>query len=36
VLDHYHKMLDACGVPTKAQENIFSGTLWRVLHSKLH
>ena len=33
-LDRYHKMLDACEVPAKAQENIFSGTLWRVLHSQ--
>jgi len=32
-LARYHKMLDACGVPAQAQENIFSGTLWRVLHS---
>ena len=31
-LDRYHKMLDTCGVPQSAQENIFSGTLWRVLH----
>jgi uncharacterized protein len=33
-LDRYHKMLDACEVPPKAQENIFSGTLWRVLQSQ--
>jgi uncharacterized protein len=32
-LDRYHKMLDACDVPAQAQQNIFSGTLWRVLHS---
>jgi predicted TIM-barrel fold metal-dependent hydrolase len=31
-LDRYHKMLDACDVPQKAQDNIFGGTLWRVLH----
>ncbi len=31
-LERYHKMLDTCDVPQKAQENIFSGTLWRVLH----
>jgi hypothetical protein len=31
-LDRYHKMLDTCDVPEKAQENIFGGTLWRVLH----
>lgn len=33
-LERYHKMLDACEVPAKAQENIFSGTLWRVLHQQ--
>ena len=33
-LDRYHKMLDACDVPSSAQENIFGGTIWRVLHSK--
>lgn len=31
-LERYHKMLDACGVPQKAQENIFSGTMWRILN----
>jgi len=31
-LERYHKMLDACGVSKEAQENIFSGTLWKVLH----
>jgi uncharacterized protein len=31
-LERYHKMLDACGVPKKAQENIFSGTVWRILN----
>jgi uncharacterized protein len=30
-LERYHKMLDACGVPQKAQGNIFSGTMWRIL-----
>ena len=33
-LKRYHDMLDACGVPEKAQENIFSGTLWRILHQE--
>ncbi|MGH9451803.1 MAG: amidohydrolase family protein [Terriglobia bacterium] len=28
----YHKMLDACDVPKSAQEMIFSGTMWRILH----
>jgi uncharacterized protein len=28
----YHKMLDACGVAQKAQDNIFSGTMWRILN----
>jgi hypothetical protein len=32
-LVRYHKMLDACGVPQKAQDNIFAGTLWRVLRA---
>lgn len=31
-LARYHKMLDACGVPPKAQEEIFSGTMWRILN----
>lgn len=31
-LARYHKMLDACGVPQKSQENIFSGTMWRILY----
>jgi predicted TIM-barrel fold metal-dependent hydrolase len=30
-LERYHKMLDACGVPQEAQDNIFAGTLWRIL-----
>jgi predicted TIM-barrel fold metal-dependent hydrolase len=33
-LDRYHKMLDACGVSTEAQANIFAGTLWRILNQK--
>jgi hypothetical protein len=32
--DRYHKMLDACGVPKAAQENIFGGTVWRILNAK--
>jgi len=28
----YHDMLDTCGVPPAAQQNIFSGTLWSILH----
>jgi hypothetical protein len=32
-LARYHKMLDACAVPQKAQDNIFAGTLWRILHT---
>lgn len=33
-LERYHKMLDACDVPKPAQDNIFAGTLWRILHPK--
>jgi len=33
-LDRYHKMLDACGVSKAAQENIFVGTMWRILQNK--
>jgi hypothetical protein len=33
-LERYHKMLDACGVPPEAQENIFAGTVWRILKSQ--
>jgi uncharacterized protein len=33
-LARYHKMLDACGVPAEAQENIFSGTMWRILNPR--
>jgi len=31
-LDRYHRMLDACGVSTQAQNNIFAGTLWKILN----
>ena len=31
-LARYHKMLDTCAVPQKAQDNIFAGTMWRILH----
>ena len=31
-LERYHKMLDACGVSSQAQANIFAGTLWRILN----
>ena len=31
-LERYHKMLDACGVSSEAQANIFAGTLWRILN----
>jgi predicted TIM-barrel fold metal-dependent hydrolase len=31
-LERYHKMLDACGVSKEAQDNIFAGTLWRILN----
>jgi len=33
-LARYHKMLDACTVPQKAQDNIFAGTLWRILQKQ--
>ncbi|MEJ2009681.1 MAG: amidohydrolase family protein [Acidobacteriota bacterium] len=33
-LKRYHEMLDACGVPKQAQENIFSGTLWHILNQQ--
>jgi predicted TIM-barrel fold metal-dependent hydrolase len=33
-LDRYQKMLAACGVPPEAQENIFGGTLWRILEKQ--
>jgi predicted TIM-barrel fold metal-dependent hydrolase len=32
-LERYHKMLDACGVSKQAQENIFAGTLWKILQA---
>jgi hypothetical protein len=31
-LDLYKKMLQACGVPEKSREAIFSGNLWKVLN----
>ncbi len=31
-LERYHKMLDACGVSSEAQANIFAGMLWRILN----
>lgn len=31
-LDLYRKLLQACGVPAASQENVFSGTLWRILN----
>jgi predicted TIM-barrel fold metal-dependent hydrolase len=33
-VERYHKMLDACGVPKAAQDNIFSGTMWKILNSQ--
>jgi len=33
-LERYHKMLDACGVPMPAQDNIFAGTMWHLLNQK--
>jgi len=33
-LARYHKMLDTCAVPKPAQDNIFSGTMWRILHKQ--
>ena len=33
-LERYHKILDACGVPKAAQDNIFGGTIWRILNSQ--
>jgi predicted TIM-barrel fold metal-dependent hydrolase len=33
-LDLYKRMLDACGVSKAAQDNIFGGTLWRILNKK--
>jgi hypothetical protein len=31
-LDRYRRMLNECAVPAQSQENIFGGTLWRILH----
>lgn len=31
-LQRYHRMLDVCGVPPKAQADILGGTLWRILN----
>jgi predicted TIM-barrel fold metal-dependent hydrolase len=31
-LQLYREMLRACDVPEPAQQNIFAGTLWRILH----
>jgi len=31
-LDLYRKLLQVCGVPAASQENVFSGTLWRILN----
>jgi uncharacterized protein len=33
-LDLYKKLLNVCGVAPASQENIFSGTLWKVLQKK--
>ena len=33
-VERYHKMLDACGVPKQAQDNIFAGTMWRILSAQ--
>ena len=33
-LERYHKMLDACQVPNAAQENIFGGTIWKILNAQ--
>lgn len=33
-LKRYHALLDACDVPPQAQEEIFSGTLWRILNQQ--
>jgi hypothetical protein len=33
-LERYHKMLDACGVPKAAQDNIFAGTMWKILRAQ--
>jgi predicted TIM-barrel fold metal-dependent hydrolase len=33
-IERYRKMLSACGVPKEAQDNIFGGTMWRILNQK--
>src|SRR5665213_3306826 len=33
-LVRYHAMLDACQVPQTSQDNIFSGTMWRILQAQ--
>ncbi len=33
-LARYHKMLDACAVPRKDQDLIFSGTMWKILQQQ--
>jgi len=33
-LDLYRKLLQVCGVPAASQENVFNGTLWRILNRK--
>lgn len=33
-LERYHKMLDACGVPKASQDNIFFGTMWKILSAQ--
>jgi hypothetical protein len=33
-LQRYHKMFDACEVPKAAQDNIFAGTMWKILKAK--
>lgn len=33
-LDLYRKLLQVCGVSAASQENVFSGTLWRILNRR--
>lgn len=33
-LERYQRMLNACGVSSEAQANIFGGTLWRILNDR--
>ena len=33
-LARYHKMLDTCAIPKSAQDNIFAGTMWRILQKQ--